>query len=141
MPHRPRCWIVDLDGTLALIGDRSPYDWSRVGEDRPNVAVVQLIQALAAHPDVDAILVASGRDEACRAQTVAWLAFHDVPFDDLLMRPHHDRRADHIIKRELLNNRIRPAYDVVGVVDDRNSVVAMWRDEGLTCLQVAEGDF
>ena len=27
------------------------------------------------------------------------------------------------------------------VLDDRNQVVKMWRENGLTCLQVAEGDF
>ena len=33
-------------------------------------------------------------------------------------------------------------YDVAGVLDDRDQVVKMWRNElGLTCLQVAEGNF
>ena len=31
--------------------------------------------------------------------------------------------------------------DVFAVFDDRNQVVDMWRDNGLTCFQVADGDF
>ena len=32
-------------------------------------------------------------------------------------------------------------YNVKFVLDDRNRVVEMWRSLGLTCLQVADGDF
>jgi hypothetical protein len=31
--------------------------------------------------------------------------------------------------------------DIVCVFDDRQKVVNMWRDMGLTCMQVAPGDF
>ena len=31
--------------------------------------------------------------------------------------------------------------DVFCVVDDRQKVVDMWRENGLTCFQVAPGDF
>jgi hypothetical protein len=31
--------------------------------------------------------------------------------------------------------------DVVCVFDDRQKVVDMWRDMGLTCMQVAPGNF
>lgn len=37
---RPRAWIFDVDGTLALIGDRSPYDMRNVSIDTPNHPVV-----------------------------------------------------------------------------------------------------
>ncbi|WP_435575134.1 hypothetical protein [Burkholderia plantarii] len=30
---------------------------------------------------------------------------------------------------------------IVAVFDDRDSVVAMWRDAGVTCFQVAPGEF
>jgi hypothetical protein len=30
---------------------------------------------------------------------------------------------------------------IKGVFDDRNQVVKMWREKGLTCFQVAEGNF
>ena len=33
------------------------------------------------------------------------------------------------------------ALDIVCVFDDRDKVVKMWRDNGLTCMQVAPGNF
>lgn len=34
-----------------------------------------------------------------------------------------------------------PTKEILCVLDDRNKVVKMWRELGLTCLQMAEGDF
>lgn len=138
---RPRIWIFDVDGTLALMGDRSPYDMRSVSIDTPHHPVVMAAQALAAHPDVEALLVVSGRDETARRATETWLAFHGIPFDRLLLRRTGDRRADNIVKGEIYDSFIAPHYDVIGVVDDRRSVVKMWRSRGLVCFQVAEGDF
>ncbi|MBQ3358378.1 MAG: polynucleotide kinase [Microbacterium sp.] len=140
-PHRSRTWIFDVDGTLALIGDRSPYDMWKVSIDTPHRPVVMAAQALAAHPDVDALLVVSGRDETARRATEAWLTFNGIPFDRLLLRRTGDQRADNIVKGEIYDSYIAPHYDVIGVVDDRRSVVEMWRARGLICFQVADGDF
>jgi hypothetical protein len=57
------------------------------------------------------------------------------------MRKYGDFRQDSIVKREIYERFIAPDYDILCVLDDRNSVVSMWREIGLTCLQVAEGDF
>jgi hypothetical protein len=59
----------------------------------------------------------------------------------LYMRKEGDIRKDSIIKKEIFDNHIRDKYYVDFVLDDRNSVVNMWREIGLTCLQVAPGDF
>lgn len=64
-----------------------------------------------------------------------------MAYDWLYMRPEGDVRKDTEIKREIFDNYIRDKYRVLFVLDDRNSVVKMWRDLGLKCLQVAEGDF
>lgn len=144
-PKRPgatklaRAVIVDFDGTLALNrGTRRPFDWDRVFEDTPNWPIIELVRLLSKQ---HAILVVSGRDEQCRAQSSRWLAVHDVPFAHLLMRPHRDNRQDAVVKAEIYHQTIRPHWDVAWVLDDRNQTVQMWRDLGLTCLQVAPGDF
>jgi predicted kinase len=138
----PAAWLVDIDGTLALMstapGARSPFEWHRVGEDAPNPAVVDLVQALAANT---AIVVMSGRDESCRALTETWLAANDVPYQALFMRPAGDSRRDSIVKRELFDEQVVPKWAVRGVIDDRRQVVEMWRGIGLMCAQVAPGDF
>jgi len=141
-PALPGAWLVDVDGTLALMGTaagaRGPFEWHRVGEDAPNPAVVDLVRALAA---TAAIVVMSGRDETCRAQTEDWLARHEVPYQALLMRRAGDSRKDSIVKRELFDREVAARWAVRGVIDDRRQVVEMWRAIGLMCAQVAPGDF
>jgi hypothetical protein len=135
-------WIVDVDGTLALRREgpdaRSPYDWHRVGEDAPNRPVVELVAALA---EQAAIVVMSGRDECCRSDTEAWLTMHVPGWTELHMRPAGDMRKDAVVKRELFETRVAGRWNVLGVIDDRAQVVAMWRGMGLMCAQVAPGDF
>jgi hypothetical protein len=138
-----QAWIVDIDGTLALKGDRSPYDWARVGEDKPNAPVIAVVQALICRGYE--IRYLSGRMEQCRDATIDWLREHVASASlptDLLMRPDNDFRPDEVLKRELYEAHIKGRYEVMGVIDDRAKVVRMWRDEvGLICLQVAPGEF
>jgi hypothetical protein len=47
---------------------------------------------------------------------------------------------DDALKQHWLDNSIG-ADNVFAVFDDRQQVVDMWRDNGLTVFQVAEGDF
>jgi predicted kinase len=138
-PTLPPAWIVDVDGTLALLGRRSPYAWHRVGEDAPNPPVVELVRALRAAGN--AVVVVSGRDGVARAATLAWLDRHEIPHDVLLLRRRGDTRRDSVVKREIFDRSIRHVWQVRGVLDDRDQVVRMWRGLGLTCAQVAPGDF
>lgn len=132
--------MVDVDGTVALRGDRSPYDETRVSKDTPNHPVLAVTRAM--YLDGHAVIFCSGRTEACREQTTAWLVKHfGWPFAALHMRSVGDQRKDSVVKRELYERHIRDAYDVTCVLDDRNQVVDMWRSIGLTVLQVAPGDF
>lgn len=143
----PRAVLVDIDGTLALRGDDSDpnvrrfYHWNRVGEDTPNLPVVELIQLIAA-AGKHHIIVMSGRDGVCRPETESWLRQHGVPYDALYMREPKDNRADSVVKAELFRAHVAGAYEVAFVLDDRDQVVKLWRDElGLPCFQVAYGAF
>jgi hypothetical protein len=136
-----KAWLVDVDGTLALMRGRSPYDWHRVGEDAPHDAVVRTVRALASSGY--AIIIMSGRDEVCRLATEKWLDDNVGAWvwEELHMRPRGSRTPDDSVKYELFRQHVAPRYHVVGALDDRNSVVALWREMGLTCMQVAPGDF
>lgn len=139
-PGTPRAVLVDIDGTVALMGARSPFDETRVHEDQPNQPVIDVVRAL--HAAGNRVVFLSGRTAGCRAATQKWLAQHvTVPFDGLHMRPVGDSRKDAIVKAELFDAHIRDVYDVACVLDDRNQVVRVWRDMGLAVLQVADGDF
>jgi hypothetical protein len=136
----PEAFLVDIDGTVAGRGARSPYDESRVHEDTPNEPVIRVVRAL--HAAGYRIVFCSGRTDGSRESTAAWLAEHvGVPYEALHMRAAGDQRKDSIVKAEIFEKHIRHAYRVVGVLDDRMQVVRMWRALGLTVLQVAEGDF
>lgn len=134
--------IVDVDGTIALKGDRSPYDYSTAGDDEPNRPVLNVINAYRnAHPGT-AVIIMSGRDESAREITEQWLKKHAIEWNWLFMRCTGDTRKDAIVKRELYEEFIKDDFFVHAVFDDRDQVVRMWRDElGLTCFQVAHGDF
>lgn len=128
--------ICDIDGTLALHAHRGPFDWDKIGTDEPYEAVRDVLDMMTYH-----VILVTGREEKYRGETVAWLMKHRVMFHELHMRPTGDRREDSIIKREIYESRIKGKYNVRFVLDDRNRVVKMWREVGLPCFQVAEGDF
>jgi predicted kinase len=135
-----RVVLVDIDGTVALMAGRSPYDMSRVGSDQPNHAVIAAVRAM--HDAGHGVVFCSGRDASAREATERWLAEHvGVPYLALHMRAVGDTRKDSVVKREIFDREIRDHYHVVGVFDDRMQVVRMWRELGLTVFQVAEGDF
>lgn len=137
----PWAVIVDLDGTVAKMAGRSPYEWNRVGEDSPVEDVFVMVRAMqdAGH----SILFTSGRDGSCREITETWLDQHygEDRVWGLFMRKAGDQRADWIVKAEIFDNEIRNKWNIRAVFDDRQQVVDMWRKLGLTVAQVAPGDF
>lgn len=134
-PTLPTAVIVDLDGTLALMVARGPYDAALCETDKLNPVVASII----VHHEH--VLLMSGRDAKFRPETERWLAANRVRYDELHMRAEGDVRKDSIVKRELFDAHVRGRWNVAFVLDDRNQVVDMWRDLGLVCLQVAPGDF
>ena len=141
-PDKEDIILCDIDGTVAIMNGRSPYDWDRVGEDLPNTPVIQTIQKwMKTHK----VVFMSGREGTleCYRQTTEWLMQNDLLKGELnlFMRKQGDVRKDSVIKEELYRTHIEPYYNVITVFDDRNQVVNMWRNIGLTCFQVAPGDF
>ena len=69
---------------------------------------------------------------------------YDCLEEILLMRPDGDYRPDAELKSELFDKLVDiHGFDTEDTIifDDRQSVVDMWRARGLTCFQVAKGDF
>lgn len=136
----PHCIICDLDGTLAKIVGRSPYVDKDVSSDELNLPVYSVLQGY--RDNQKFIILMSGRDEGrSRKSTQEWLKKYNVDYLYLYMRPAGDERKDFIIKEELYNKHIKDKFIVDFVLDDRNQVVDLWRSLGLTCFQVAPGDF
>lgn len=133
----PDAYIFDIDGTLAHMKNRSPFEWDRVGEDSLDENVAHILDSVAGKH----ILIVSGRDEVCKQQTIGWMNDNSISFTRLLMRPAGDNRPDQDVKREIYENNIKGKYNVLGVFDDRDSVVQLWRSLGLKCFQCEYGSF
>ena len=141
-------YVFDMDGTLALVEHRRKLldgtrpDWHSFNKaslfDPLNDAVANTLRAL--YSAGFKIWIVSGRSDIAELETRGWLTKYNVPYHHLLMRSASDNRADDILKKEWALQ-----YDfvdtVLAVFDDRNSVVKMWRELGIPCFQVAEGDF
>jgi uncharacterized HAD superfamily protein len=141
--------IVDLDGTLANVNHRRHFvenkknkDWksfnANILKDELHVWCREIMNRMKTD---HTIIIVSGRTDALKADTLIWLQRHDVHFDEIYMRKDKDNRDDRIVKKEIYEKFIKPDYDVLFVLDDRAKVVAMWRAEGLVCLQCDCGDF
>lgn len=138
--------IVDIDGTIALMNGRSPFDMSAVSSDLPNVPVIRLIKDLINYNSFlnPKIFFVSGRNEEARQTTQNWIRTYVGWESDkysIFMRADNDNRKDSIIKEEIYNKNIKDKYNVLFVLDDRNQTVEKWREIGLPTFQVAEGNF
>ena len=141
--------IFDIDGTLAdathrlhhVTGERKNYDkffdemiYDGVYED--------VVHVLDMFLDIgQRVVLCSGRPDSHRTQTLEWL--HDngiIGWQALYMRTAGDYRADHVVKKELLGLMRADGYRPWLTIDDRPTIVKMWRAEGLTCLQCREWD-
>lgn len=131
--------IVDIDGTLAHMNGRGPYDWTRVGEDLVDENVKRIVNFEASS---SLIIIVSGRDGSCRDETIKWLKDNEIPCYLLLMRKPGDMRPDWVVKNEIFQEKIAGGYHILYVLDDRDQVVHLWRNKlGLPTYQVAEGNF
>lgn len=143
--------IVDIDGTISKVGDRLKYllqdkpDFDKFYEgcfdDEPIQEVIDLVVAVRYNYE---IVFLTGRRECVRSKTREWLMNNVGHFTHqckLLMRPEGDHRHDVKVKPEQLKKSGIKLENIAFALEDRNSMVAKWRELGVKCLQVEEGDF
>lgn len=130
---KPEAIIVDIDGTLAHMDGRSPYDWDKVHTDKVDSIVKSIVKHF---HETKSVIIVSGRDGACKDITQDWLTDNCIPYNELFMREAKDQRKDSIVKSEIFWRDIAPYYNVECVIDDRPQVVRMWLDLGLKVLCV-----
>lgn len=156
-------YIFDLDGTLADCTHRLHYiegpekDWraffAACKADTPIWPAIRTLQDL--QKSGAEIWIWTGRSDEVEGETQQWLSDHKIfrnvpllswePFrvpEKLMMRKAGDYRPDHVLKGEWMA-RLEPpeAQRLTAVFEDRDRVVQMWRDAGVTCFQVAPGGF
>jgi hypothetical protein len=151
-------YIFDLDGTISLAHHRQPildnkddpYRWDKffaacIG-DAPNAPVITTLNMLLQSAE---IWIWSGRSMTVCNETLQWLhAFthwrrsstHNI--NTLRMRTEKDYTPDDVLKarwHEEMDDTDKNR--LIAVFEDRNRIVAMWRNKGITCFQVASGNF
>ena len=135
--------VVDLDGTVAMKSDRSPYDYSRVYEDSVVEDVMEVVQSVVNRPEKVDLVFLSGRNENCREQTTKWIDDKlnlSVPYD-LHMRPSTEPNDPDFYVKDRLFEKHLSHRRVYCILDDRRQVVQCWRTKGVTCLDVAGNKF
>ena len=137
--------ICDIDGTLADCTHRLHHlngrfkNWSaffnEVHKDLIIDPIADLMEILSGTYE---IILVTGRPESTRAATEKWLYENAVKYSALHMRPDGDLRQDYIVKKQILEGLLGDGKSIQFVFDDRPQVISMWREMGLTCLQVRE---
>jgi hypothetical protein len=146
----PPLYIFDLDGTLALIEHRRHLVENRANRwaefykacvhDTVNEPVLTALNALV--KSGAEIWIFSGRSNEVQVETVDWLMRYAVPYTKLQMRTAGNFTPDDVLKKRWYDTMSREdKARLVATFDDRDRIVKMWRDAGVTCFQVAPGDF
>lgn len=149
-PLKMTAIIWDLDGCLVDSPCQSRFDWSLIKEvtqlmdgHPPNwrlISMANFFMNNQTEPQTLVNLLCTGRPEVFKSVTQTWLSRYKVKYNGLWMRKDGDLRPDAEVKLDMLKEILRE-YVIWFVVDDRTSVVKMWREQGLLCLQPQWGDY
>lgn len=152
-PAPPIVAIFDLDMTLSdhthrvkhlnlkdIPNSDWPSYWKGAGKDAPLSETILMLKYL--HTANIQIVIMTGRCVTTLSDTLLWFARYGIPFDDLYMRPENDFTPSHLLKKIWYSATFKQSTSYVfAVFDDRDSDVAMWREEGLQTYQVRPGNF
>ena len=148
--------VCDLDNTLTLVTESrlrhikgKKKNWrafhSECGNDELNVPVAEILKRFLSTDQAATgkywVEIWTGRPEEYRTQTKAWLVNYDIVPDVLRMRGTGDHRLDIEVKGDWLQDCIEEGRKPDLALDDRTHAVKWWREQGITCLQVAQNDF
>ena len=143
-------YLFDIDGTLAdcshrlhhITGENKDWDafYKDCANDNPIEPVLEMLLDLESAGAT--VYYVTGRPVKYMAETIKWLeTYTGGRVKALWMRPNGDHRPDYVVKKELYETEIKPYADIDGVFEDRKQCVDMWRSLGLTCYQVADGNY
>lgn len=131
--------IVDLDGTVALKGDRTFFEYNKAINDTPNTYVIDTIKAILDAGLIDYVQFLSGRESYSYTVTKDWLKKQgfDMNRHRLLLRKTKDHRKDIVIKKEIYDACLSH-NEVFAVFDDRPQVIDLWWDLKLPVFHVGD---
>jgi hypothetical protein len=139
--------LFDLDHTLSaswrrdhMLGHTSWDEYHAEGaRDEPAEDMVRLLRMFALNDEEGIVRVGiTGRTEKFRESTVKWCVEHEIPLDELLMRPNDDYRDNPTVKRNLLEMAYGADWceRIICLFEDSDETVAAFREAGVTVCQV-----
>lgn len=154
--HRKNLIVLDLDGCVIdsdgrlphfLNGDRATYD-SLYHTDKTipcgHIVYSLFLDMMFDNPQMKCIFV-TGRSERTREYTTAQLEdIFGFKIDPaiLIMRPLGcEEEHDTTLKPRLIEEAGYSLDQILLVIEDRDSTVAMWRERGISCWQPRPGPF
>ena len=138
-----KLFVFDLDGTISDLTHRlylikcDKPDWPSFYRscvnDNPKKWIIDLLNICR---DQGEILILSGRSDEVEGYTRDWLRDNDVLYDYLIMREAGNYEPDDKLKKRMMDAFLSDKdFEVQFIVDDRQRVVDMWRDNGYKVLQ------
>ena len=145
--------LCDIDGTIADTAHRLHYvqaslhvdgkkDWKGFFSEMANDPVRQDVQKILVdhYNEGKTIIFLSARPDDYKEVTLKWLADKNLGFAyTVIMRRSHDKRADTEAKRDMLNMHFPDKGVIHQVIDDRPTVIRLWKEMGLNVLDVGAG--
>ena len=137
------CAIIDIDGTIADLTHRLHFiqgekrkDWESFLDAMKDDVVFPYMQKLCQYLFSSGlpIVLCTGRSESRRVITENWLDRVSIKYYRLIMRGEGDRRKDYVVKKEMLVWLRQLGFHVLFAIEDRPTVVAMWRENDVPCL-------
>lgn len=142
--------VCDLDGTLCDISHRLHYvkrpegekkDWKsffeEIGDDDMRKDTYDRVAGFI--KDGYEVILVSARPDTYRKATKDWLKKYPFfQYTALLMRRGDDKRPDTEVKKDIYERYLK-GYKIHKVIDDRPSVIRMWREQGLDVIDVGGG--
>lgn len=143
-------FVFDIDGTISETTFPRPHTpvnladavqimnpW-RVSQDKPRSAVIHWIQDIRLYAGHETrIYLLTGRPEASRVQTEAWLLVNGVPYDHMIMVGEPGCKPTHHKKREWLES-VKNHWTSIVLVDDDPAVGKMCDELGIGFVNAQE---
>lgn len=142
-----KCFIFDLDGTLADDSHRHHHvtqhsDWdayyAACPDDKAIEHMIILARCIQRHYPIH---IVTGRSEAIRAETEAWLMAHGILYEGLHMRKRNDRRKNSEYKQSIVRLLREEGFEILMAFEDLKPAVRAYRDLGIPCAQVADSPY
>jgi hypothetical protein len=135
--------LVDLDHTLSdafwrdpLLGRWEEYHAAGI-QDKPIAFVKEIVDM--ANGSGREVVAVTARPEWNRQMTMRWMIQYDIPIDVILMRGDDDHRPSTEVKKGLVTEAFPDLSVIEFVLEDRDDMVAMYKQMGLNVLQVNYG--